>query len=465
MSNTSKASDADRRKSGRTPTSRSAVYSIAASGEPPRPAAVHNVGPLGLALEISHPLEPGTPLEIEVGARHDDESGRPMAVRGRTRHITPAGDDRWIVGVQMYVGIHRADVTGPPDIAALRTALIALDASAAARLVPDFGDYSDTVDDSEDEPSRRRYAWLLLLLLLLLIAVTLPRLLQRNATARAPESGLDRAAFELDGGTPLPQSTPKPEVPLSPRALAALAIDDGWGLLNAGMPEAALQRYDTLRSLIPLSPVEAFEAGLGEAAALHRLGREDDAAEIAERLSSAGDDVPQVWRQRADLLRKALEAPGDEPAPIPLPIATLESQPPVPSPPATATPEVVVSVDASEHVMRVSRGDETLAEFPVGLGAAGSTPQGQFVIANKIEKPDWYDRGRSVPYGDPENPLGDHWMGLTGQGGPQGIGMHATREPGSIGANESRGCIRLFPEDAARLFELVPVGGTVEIVP
>jgi hypothetical protein len=47
---------------------------------------------------------------------------------------------------------------------------------------------------------------------------------------------------------------------------------------------------------------------------------------------------------------------------------------------------------------------------------------------------------------------------------PDGYGIHATNDPGSIGKVRSHGCIRMNPADAEELFDLVPLGTPVEIV-
>ncbi len=124
-----------------------------------------------------------------------------------------------------------------------------------------------------------------------------------------------------------------------------------------------------------------------------------------------------------------------------------------------------IEVDKSDYVMRVFRGANLMGEFPVGLGRDGSTPVGDFTVANKLANPDWFDRGRVVPHGDPENPLGASWMGLGRNGRATSYGIHPTSEPESIGGEESRGCIRLRPKDARKVFTWCPVGTPVQVRP
>ena len=99
--------------------------------------------------------------------------------------------------------------------------------------------------------------------------------------------------------------------------------------------------------------------------------------------------------------------------------------------------------------------------FPVGLGADDGTPVGTFLVSpNKLENPGWVNprnsRERYEP-DDPDNPIGEYWIGLDGVGdsaGVTGYGIHGTIEPESIGRSMSMGCVRLRDEHVALAFEL-----------
>ncbi len=103
--------------------------------------------------------------------------------------------------------------------------------------------------------------------------------------------------------------------------------------------------------------------------------------------------------------------------------------------------------------------------FPVAIGRRGSeTPTGEYTIANKVKNPTWFPPSwaieeEPVPPG-PDNPLGDRWMGLP----IKGYGIHATNEPSSVGLDVSHGCMRMYPEHADDLYELVSVGTPVLIL-
>jgi lipoprotein-anchoring transpeptidase ErfK/SrfK len=70
---------------------------------------------------------------------------------------------------------------------------------------------------------------------------------------------------------------------------------------------------------------------------------------------------------------------------------------------------------------------------------------------------------------DPQNPLGERWIGLIGvSGGAVGqerYGIHGTIEPQSIGQSISLGCVRMYNEDVAQVYSyLVEKHSTVTIL-
>jgi lipoprotein-anchoring transpeptidase ErfK/SrfK len=100
--------------------------------------------------------------------------------------------------------------------------------------------------------------------------------------------------------------------------------------------------------------------------------------------------------------------------------------------------------------------------YPVAIGghpdggdkqAVGDrrTPEGAFRVCQKQRLA-------------PGSPFGGHWLRLdTRHLGWEGIGIHGTNRPESIGTRASAGCIRLHNADAAELYRLVPVGTLVVI--
>src|SRR5688572_3623784 len=113
-----------------------------------------------------------------------------------------------------------------------------------------------------------------------------------------------------------------------------------------------------------------------------------------------------------------------------------------------------------------------ITSFSVGLGADDSTPTGTWIVETqkKIKNPTYFSpRGEGViAADDPDNPLGEYWIGLTGIDGhavgKQSYGIHGTIRPESIGKMESMGCIRLVNEDVAKVFEMLAEGKSTVIV-
>jgi L,D-transpeptidase ErfK/SrfK len=115
-------------------------------------------------------------------------------------------------------------------------------------------------------------------------------------------------------------------------------------------------------------------------------------------------------------------------------------------------------------------GSRFVTTFPIGIGKEGNnTPTGNFRVIEKIVNPSWYvpeSIKKEKPYlpkvlpPGPDNPLGSHAIRLSSRT----ILIHGTNKPWGVGRRVSHGCIRLYPEDIPKLFELVPEGSPVTIV-
>jgi L,D-transpeptidase ErfK/SrfK len=105
--------------------------------------------------------------------------------------------------------------------------------------------------------------------------------------------------------------------------------------------------------------------------------------------------------------------------------------------------------------------------FPIGIGVFEfKTPIGKhFRVQSKSVNPGWHipkylqeKYGMSyMPPGE-DNPVGHRWMGLSH------YGLHGTAAPMGVGRLVSHGCIRHYPEDIEKLFDMTPVGTTVELI-
>jgi hypothetical protein len=127
--------------------------------------------------------------------------------------------------------------------------------------------------------------------------------------------------------------------------------------------------------------------------------------------------------------------------------------------------ESSIVVVKGEFRLYFLHGGAYVRDFPVGLGREGRTPEAEFVVETRMVNPDWYPQpGVKIPFGDPRNILGTRWLGFRNTAELTGFGIHGTRDPVSIGREESSGCVRLRAEDVERLFDWTPVGTRVRIV-
>ena len=108
--------------------------------------------------------------------------------------------------------------------------------------------------------------------------------------------------------------------------------------------------------------------------------------------------------------------------------------------------------------------------FPIGIGREGlQTPIGQTYVREKAKDFDWRPTPRmraedptlpEVVGPGPDNPMGEFVLYL----GWAEYGIHGTNKPYGIGRRSSSGCIRLYPEDIARLWPMVPQHEMVTVV-
>lgn len=117
---------------------------------------------------------------------------------------------------------------------------------------------------------------------------------------------------------------------------------------------------------------------------------------------------------------------------------------------------------------------QTVITHPIGIGMVGwSTPVGTTKIISKRKDPIWYppasvrkehrEDGDVLPASvkaGPDNPLGHFAMNLDW---PSYL-IHGTNQPYGVGIRASHGCIRLYPEDIAEMYDDIPIGTKVTVV-
>jgi L,D-transpeptidase ErfK/SrfK len=144
-------------------------------------------------------------------------------------------------------------------------------------------------------------------------------------------------------------------------------------------------------------------------------------------------------------------------------------------------PREGIVVNLAEHRLyfypKVHNGEKALVlTYPASIGSPDwRSPLGQTWILAKERNPKWYPteaiRRAHAAEGDPlpevvpagpNNPLGAFKMRLALGGGTYEI--HGTNMPFGVGMAVTHGCIGMYPEDLAALFEVVPVGTRVTLI-
>jgi len=265
------------------------------------------------------------------------------------------------------------------------------------------------------------------------------------------------------------------DVPGSLRRLllpAALGVSFALGACSlfrpAPPPPPAVQPVAAVKPALPMpTATHQFELGAGAQEIVGYIqktviGQEDTLPDIARRFDVGYEEM-------------VLANPGVDPW---LPGVGREVV--VPTEfilPAAPHEGVVVNVAA----MRIfyypphKKGEaQTVFTHPIGIGRVGwQTPEGTTKIVSRQKDPVWVvpksvrdehaADGEALPEkvpAGPDNPLGEYMFRL----GWQSYLIHGTNKPYGVGMRSSHGCMRLYPEDIAVFFNLIPIGTKVTVV-
>lgn len=143
------------------------------------------------------------------------------------------------------------------------------------------------------------------------------------------------------------------------------------------------------------------------------------------------------------------------------------------------TPHVGITLNISEYRMYYYPSDQpgTVMSFAHGVGRQDwKTPLGKTSVARKVKDPSWHPpesiRREHAANGDPlpeivppgpHNPLGAYALYLNLPGEYRIHGTDIDKIYG-IGMQITHGCVRMYPEDIAQLYQSVAVGTPVYIV-
>ena len=172
-------------------------------------------------------------------------------------------------------------------------------------------------------------------------------------------------------------------------------------------------------------------------------------------------------------------------APIPAPpaaaaaaeptVAEPASAPPTPPPPTAAPIGTSILIKKSEFRLYLLESGNVVQSWPIALGknegqkrVSGDmkTPDGSFPIDEILDASYWtHDFGDGK--GEIEGAYGPYFISLDTSnlsgGAWDGIGIHGTHDPASIGTRASEGCIRMHNNDLLTLKNQISVGTQVTI--
>ncbi len=130
-----------------------------------------------------------------------------------------------------------------------------------------------------------------------------------------------------------------------------------------------------------------------------------------------------------------------------------------------------IEISTQTNHLRLFEKDKLIAVYPVSTGSDSTpAPEGDWEVTSvtflptfrwdkkMLEEGERSDEAHILPPGV-NNPVGIVWMALN----KEGIGIHGTEHPDTIGHADSHGCIRLSNWDAWSLGQKIPVGTKVKI--
>ena len=144
---------------------------------------------------------------------------------------------------------------------------------------------------------------------------------------------------------------------------------------------------------------------------------------------------------------------------------------------ATSEPAGTVIVDTDSRYLYLIRGFGQAKRYGIGVGRDGFNWSGTATIERKRKWPMWYPpkemqrrdkearRWRKGMPGGTRNPLGARALYLFQGRSDTLFRIHGTRDPKSIGKAVSSGCIRMLNADVIELFDRLPIGTKVVVLP
>jgi lipoprotein-anchoring transpeptidase ErfK/SrfK len=137
----------------------------------------------------------------------------------------------------------------------------------------------------------------------------------------------------------------------------------------------------------------------------------------------------------------------------------------------------VIIVDPANRFLYLTMTGRKSMRYGIGVGRDGFAWSGVAEIKDKQAWPKWFPPKEMIardpslkPYDDgmdggPRNPLGARALYLWQDNKDTLYRLHGTTDPSSIGKAVSSGCVRMFNQDVIDLYERVPLGTKVIVLP
>ena len=445
---------AERRRAPRVSTRR---YVVFASGGLLQEGTAVDVSTTGMRVHTPRPERVGAIIDADVAPSSAANHSVPITTRGTVVHVDALDAGQYAMGVRLDTPHPPRTTPHLPEPYSRGPAVRRPSAQAFVGAMP-----PGTLHRHEQS---RRWRWTAVFLFFVLLGLGLLAVLLVQAGRRGPwpegqESDVKTASVSPSTiGTPLWHG-------------GSLAEDFDVGVIDTAPPVGSGAAEDATPMLPAASPGDLARARPPERFSGMQPGAYQPlAAPEAEGDRTSGPASPEQFdsgdvsdgdpRTRAGGPQASNRLAGDN---RPGPMERQGREGDLSEPFEAFSPDDVrVTVSRSAFTLTLFVKGEPVRRFPVGVGKAGATPTGDFRIANKVTDPEWFDGAQVVGAGDPRNPLGNRWMGLSAAGTLTGYGLHPTSDPRSIGRAFSEGCVRLRPQDAETLFRVCPVGTPVEI--
>lgn len=116
-------------------------------------------------------------------------------------------------------------------------------------------------------------------------------------------------------------------------------------------------------------------------------------------------------------------------------------------------------IDLSNYELTMMLKGRYAGRFRIGVGIDRDNLAGSYIVRDKTVNPQYYGPNRmEIDADDPNNPLGELWVGLGDQ-----IGIHGTNSQQNIGRTGGPGSICLGNQDIEDVFGILSIGSRVII--